>query len=220
MALYDKAEFSKLCGIKSRELSVYIRRGKVVLTGDKIDDGKEVNREFLRKRRQHVEDVYHKDYSTPEVTTQPKPETKKRRKKSPDLTDAVVNSDMSDDGDGLYHLEKKEKQLKNEKLIEEIEIKKIQKAKLYGEVLPTDQVKELFSQTTKTFVVEFYNSVDKILTVISKKKGLTNDEFVQLRKDLISEINIASNKVIDDVKTQIKNIIKDVTETRGVGEHM
>lgn len=49
---YTKKEFAKICGIKTNELAVYIERGKVILTGSKIDDELPDNAEFILKNQE------------------------------------------------------------------------------------------------------------------------------------------------------------------------
>jgi hypothetical protein len=49
MALHSKKEFAAICGLKTKNLAVYESRGKLVYTGESIDDGIEPNRSFLKK---------------------------------------------------------------------------------------------------------------------------------------------------------------------------
>ena len=55
MALYSKSEFSKLCGIKSNQLAVHIKRGDVVLSKlkgyeDYVDSENEYTKRFVARR--------------------------------------------------------------------------------------------------------------------------------------------------------------------------
>src|ERR1700747_3523027 len=51
MALFSKKEFAEKCGLGTNQLSIYIKRGNVVLTGDSVDNTLDKNRAFIQKKQ-------------------------------------------------------------------------------------------------------------------------------------------------------------------------
>lgn len=214
MAFHSKKEFAELCGMVTNALSVYIKRGKVILSGEFVDGELLQNKEFLKKwsEKNGVKQPVAIDINPDIKTKEPKIDKPKR-----------INNE-SDDGyaspGGLYALDKEKKTLDIEKTAEEIQLLKVKNEKARAVVVPTELVKALFSQHTKSILVEFSNSVDNIITKISKKKALSNNEVAEIRKELIEEINIAVDKSIDESKKNIKNLMNEYSEKKGVGERI
>ena len=55
MALYSREEFCTLTGLASKNLSVYVIRGKLVFSGEFVDTSIDMNAEFLQYRLDHLE---------------------------------------------------------------------------------------------------------------------------------------------------------------------
>lgn len=219
MALLTKTEFSKLCGMASNGLSVYIKRGKVVLTGDHVDDSLPENREFIRKRQAKGKislDNQDVPVKNPSEVVEKKIVTTSFSEDDDIITDEF--GDVDTDGMNYQDLESLNKELDAKKKAEEIQILKIKKDKLHGIVVPTSPVKDLLARLTKSMVVEFSNSIDKIITKIAKRKALNNNEVAEIRAEVIEEINKASDKSIDETKKEVKSIIETFSEKRGKGE--
>jgi flavin-binding protein dodecin len=53
---------------------------------------------------------------------------------------------------------------------------------------------------------------------MSKKKGFSAEEVADLRGSFRKIINSAVNEAVDSAKKQIKNIVSEYSERRGVGE--
>lgn len=212
MAFHSKKEFAELCGMVTNALSVYIKRGKVIMSGEFVDGELLQNKEFLKKwsEKNGVKQPVAIDINPDIKTKEPKIDKPKR-----------INNE-SDDGytspGSLYALDKEKKTLDIEKTAEEIQLLKVKNEKARAVVVPTELVKALFSQHTKSILVEFSNSVDNIITKIAKKKALSNNEVAEIRKELIEEINIAVDKSIDESKKNIKNLMNEYSEKKGVGE--
>lgn len=219
MALLTKKEFSERCGIKPNDLGTYVKRKKIVLSGDYVDDSILQNKEFLKKR---LEKNLKSDPEKEKLPVETKEKVIKNEFKDPVFEKPEVpnveNPETSPDEQTYLGLEKKKKALDIEKISEEIEILKVKKDKLHGIVIPTEIVKALFSQHTKSILVEFSNSVDKIITKIAKRKSLNNTEVSEIRKELIDEINVAVDKSIDETKKSLKNVITEFSEKKGKGE--
>lgn len=207
MALHLKKDFAALCNLKTKDLSNYIKRKKVVMSGDYVDDSLAINKDFLRRRnggdkKHEVEKVL--EISAPKVDQPAAPNVKKP-------------ADFNANG-GTYELEKHQKALSIEKMQEEIELLQIKKEKQLGLVIPTPLVKLLFTQHSKSIVSSFHNATDTLLMKIQKMKGLSSVEMASLRGELTEIINIAVDDSIKESKKQIKNIVTEYSEKKGVGE--
>ncbi len=94
----------------------------------------------------------------------------------------------------------------------------IKEAKALGLVIPTEIVKILFTQHSKSILTAFDNAIDRILTKISKVKKLTNIERSKFRGELKTELNLAVDKSIEQSKKSINKMVLEYTEVRGRGE--
>lgn len=209
MALFSKGEFAKLCGMKASAFSNAIARGKVkVNENGMIDDKEEVNASFFKtklaeqrnKLAADTGDDEQEDTATDFVN---------------DKAQAIAGPDTVGDA---YALSKQQQQMQIKKLTEEVDILKIKKEKMQGEVIPTELVKMVIVQHSKSIVSEFYNASDSLLMKISKIKGLNRNEVAELRGELVGVINIAVNDSIVNSKKMIKNIVNEYATKRGRGE--
>lgn len=112
-------------------------------------------------------------------------------------------------------------QLKQTELLkkqQETRLLELKEQKTLGVLIPTEMVKILFTQHSKSILTAFDNSIDRILTKISKVKKLTNKERSKFRGELKTELNTAVDKSIDESKRNIKRMVFEYTEVRGRGE--
>jgi len=217
MALYKRKEFAALCGISEKQLAVYIGRGKVIRTGKLIDDTILENKEFLKSKIGKLSETQNQQIN-PGVEYEREIISNNNELKVISLKKQANETNSNNKDASFFELEKQKKAHDIEKIQEEIELLRLKKKKLHGIVIPTEMVKNIFSQHTKSILVEFSNSADKILTKIAKKKNMSNSEVSEVRKEIIHEINLAVDKSIEESKKNIKQIINEYTETRTPGE--
>lgn len=204
-----------MCSMATNQLSVYVSRKKVVLSGEFIDTSIPQNRDFLKRRQ---EKYGQKQPANPSQETK---QPSKPNVKEPVIESSAPEIDFPDDddsGSSYAVLDKKEKALNIKKKREEIEILKVKKEKLHGVLIPTDLVKVLMAQHYKSVSTAFQHASDNLIMEMSKKKKLNRNEVAELRGHLVKIINKAVNDSIDDSKDNIKNIVSEYSERRGVGE--
>lgn len=215
MALYKQVEFAEKCGISRAQLSVYKNRNKIIVDGGFVDDSKPINAEFMRKCLEKLKDKLTKEVTmvqnldTPVQNQTQSTESKEKKQ---------VKVDVDAPAESIYELDRIKKGLDIQKTAEEIEILKVKKDKLHGVVIPTELVKIVFTQHSKSIGSSFHNASETFLTMIGKKKGLNINEMAELRGELIEIINTAVAESIIESKKQIKNIVDEYSEKRGVGE--
>lgn len=116
------------------------------------------------------------------------------------------------------NLDKKIKKAQLAKTHVETRIALIKEEKMRGEVIPTELVRILFAQHSKNIIVEFENSLDKVLTILAKEIGMNNEAISKYRGIIKKEINIAVDDTTDKTKEDIINIINEFSEKRSKGE--
>lgn len=211
--LYKKKEFAKLCGMETNALAVYIKRKKITLSGDYIDDSIEQNIDFLKKKQEKLG-----------IKHETKPEKPTRNINSeykvPEIpVSSIPNIDDPATGSGLHGLDKQKKALDIKKVSEEVQLLQIKKEKLQGILIPTDLVKDIIAQLSKSFISSFKDASDNFLIEISKRKTLSSTEFAELKGLLVKIINENSLKAITESKRNMKTIVSVYSEKKEVGEH-
>ena len=110
------------------------------------------------------------------------------------------------------------KEIEIAKKKKETRLLEIKEAKALGLVIPTEMVKILFTQHSKSILTSFDNAIERILTKISKVKKLTNIERSKFRGELKTELNLAVDKSIEQSKRSINKMVLEYTEVRTRGE--
>lgn len=219
MALHTRKQFSELCGMSGTpELSVYISRGKIIMSGDYVDDQQLQNKDFLMKREakrnpKPAEPVQKQPKSPPiRIIKDPIiPTPKAPNVQKPDISDAEV---------GIYDLEKQQKALAIEKIKKENELLDVKIAKAHGESVPTDLIKSLIAQHSKAMSAAFYNAADNLLARFGKKYKVIPDDVAAYRGDIVDIINRATVDSIEDSRAALNEIVNEYSAKRGVGERL
>jgi len=213
MALHTKSDFAKLCGMRTSNLTNYVKRGKVVLNGnDEVDDGLDINRDFL-SRHQSKQEIKQPD---------PSQETRLRMIR-PDPGTPETEEDDDDtpppaDEDNAATLYKQKLKADIDKKHREIALLKLREEKLTGEIVPIEQVKDLFAQHSKAGAVVVKNTIDNILTRIAQMAGLNVNQIAELRGVALKEINSGINKAVEETRKRVNVIQMQHSERREVGE--
>lgn len=230
MALYKKKEFAQRCGLTGGNLSNYITRGHVLLSGDYIDDEIEKNQFFYKKWKEKIEgrqmeveqltervreksdEIEHEEIEVPKI-----PNVQKAidpRTRPPKIVPPKGEKDSS-----YFDLDKERKMLDIQKLKLDVEKAQMALLKAHGQVIPTDLIKNLIAVHSKSITVSFKNACESLIIEFSKKKGLDRNEVAEIRKELIAVINQAVTDSIAISKKDLKNIVQEYSIKKGVGEH-
>lgn len=210
MSVLTKAQFAELLKWQTNKLSVYIKRGKIILVNDLINTETETNRLFLEK-------YMARDESQPssETFTPPPPNS------------GGANSGEIKDPENLFsalgiptyneslRVLKYRDSLKREKEIEKLEL---ENAKKRGEVIPSELVKPVFLQHNQSIITEFKNTTEEFLRVIAKKYSITGNDVAEYTGLFTTCINTAIKNATALTSKSVTNIIRDHSEKRGRGE--
>ena len=211
MALYKRKEFYQKCGVSKAYLTTYIGRGKVILTGKMIDDSLPENAYFMKVRLDKMA-VKGQEEGLSVLEKPSKP-----------LTDKDINgledSNLKENEDGsLYKLSLEKKQLDIERAKEEIEIARLKKEKLSGDLIPTDLVRIVFATHSKSITIHFHQAVENLISQIAKQAGLDRKQIAKIRGSLIEIINKGVKNAGITSKKDLKNIVAEYSQKRGRGE--
>jgi formylmethanofuran dehydrogenase subunit D len=197
MAEYDKKEFAALCGLETKNLAVYARRGKVVVVDGKIDDKNPVNALFIEKRK----------VKTPKSTPVQQPKEKKQsNEKEPEVNSLVKAAEEK----ALLDLLKRQG---------EIDLQNIELQKKRGELVPVEAIKSLLIVHSESIKTAYVDASEALLLRISQRKQLTTNESVELRKELAQLVNKAIDDAISASKKTLLSVTQDFMRKRGVGQH-
>ncbi len=208
MALYTRKQFQDLCGVDRAYLAVYVKRGKLILTGEMIDDTIPQNKDFLDRQISKLKAASNS------------------QEKSIPAQQVIKNDEPGENNQQLRHNFSKNNvaldlELKNADLAKkevDTRIALLKEEKLRGTVIPTDIVKVVFTQHFKSVTSAFHQAADNLIVNIAKKKDLNREEVADIRGILIEIINEAVKDSIDESKNSITNIIAEYSDKKGIGE--
>lgn len=204
MALYTVKEFASMCGVTTSYVKVNIGRGKVVLNSDHLIDGLNETNQFFYEKRTQGKDVERLLPPPPAQVMVPPPTD------TPPSHVTGIKTMASLD---------KDKKLKDlEKTDAEIRLLKLKEAKLHGILIPTELVKSLFTQHTKSIVSAFHYASENLITEFTKRKQMTGSEVAEMRHQLTSIINTASVDALNESMKQVKHIQEEYSQKRERGE--
>lgn len=224
MAFYTRQEFAKLCGIKDYAIiNVNIARGKVVLSGNLIDTNVEENQAFLLKYREKKGIT---GDTIPLQEPKPKKEPKPVKEEKPKTRTVLPGPPITDEHlpqQSKHNLSKNELDIKIkradlEKKLEEIEILKVKKMKLHGELIPTDLVKSLVREIAEGVKLAYIDAIENYTVVIANQKKLTEAEKSKIKDHFTPIINQAVEKQYYIAQKGLKAIVAEYSEKKDVGE--
>lgn len=214
MAFHTKSEFAALCGCKTGNLTNEIKRGRVVMTEDYIDDSLPINREFLDHRkelmRKKAEELGESDQTQPvNLNLDQLPAAIHTRSRS--LT-PVSQAPKSKPDTGAATLNKAKAQSAIDKNEIEIMLKRQKYETLMGKNVPTDIVKLIIKQLGQSMINSYRTGAEALLTEIGHKKGLTPAESADLKQKLVSIINQAHDHGIKMAKVSMRELVESTVK--------
>lgn len=205
MALLSREEIVDRLGISHAYFNVYLKRKKINLNKDGlVDTNDPLNADFIKARMSKAPDI-----PVGESLKEQKQKAKEARNSVPIIEDSGVSK---------YDLEVSIKQADLEKKQNEIELLKIKRQKLEGELIPTELVTHVFVRQAKTITTEFHNALNSYISTLKSRYKLSNEDVALMR----GEVTRLTNKAIEDSTTaglkDIESIVDDYSETRERGE--
>lgn len=208
MAKYDKKEFSALCGLETKNLAVYIKRKKVNVVAEMIDDKDPINAKFIEDQKARLRKT-----ASPKPVKEPK--QVKVAKDKPENTEDDAEDDENPYAQAVQH----KLSLDVAKRQNEIDLQKIEIQKKRGELVPVEAIRSLLVVHSESIKTAYVDAAEDLLVRISQRKQLTTVETAELRKELAETVNKAIDDAISASKKTLLGVTQDFMRKRGVGQH-
>jgi hypothetical protein len=190
MAKIHRRELKKRFGLSDAYITVYAKRGHLVLDKDgNLDDSNPVNAAFIVSRE---------GKSSPSGVT--------------DVGAKVIEEN--------FGLNSERKRADIERIRTVTYLNQLKIAKQEGENIPTEMIMPLFAQFSHSMIGSFKNGMEAMLIEIGHRKKLTNAEMADLRKVLTATINRAAQDGVEDARKGTANIVDEYIEKRGKGDRL
>lgn len=196
MAKLSKSEFATKCGMKSNGLAVYIKRGKVIANGDEIDDTIPQNKIFMA------------NHATAEKGKVPS--VKKGKSEKPDKLDEKVEQALNLDN------EKKKIEIERAELNRQLLQAKL--GQQAGRVIPVDALKLALEQHFRDITVYVGQGLKNLSDEIARKAKWNLNQKSELNATMERILNDSVNRAIDATTSTLRNMQKEYSLKRGVGE--
>lgn len=214
MPLYSKKEFADLCGLSTGNLSNYAKRGKIIYSGDYIDDTLDLNASFLAMRQGKLPKDKIEEKEQKHVV-----EVKKHNTIALNHQNISPNTIKDQASNAILQLNTQKIETQINKMKMEMEKLRLQNSKFMGEVVPTGLIKPVILQHNQSILTESKNTIDNILRIFAKKHSLDAAEVAEIKSQYIPELNNMIKKASFLTIKAVNNIINDFSEQKGVGEH-
>lgn len=233
---FTRLEFSQACNIPNNTLTILAKRGKISINSARcakcekkkkpchnckaleyIDldyrtrDGFYINLDFFKKQTQGI--------APPKPKKEPKPVVQKLKPPPEISVPVVINSetdfDDKDDEEPDYVLSEtsSDERLKRAKTFREYENKKaatrlleLQEAKLRGELIATDQVKEMIQIFAESVKRAYADAGENMIIWISERLGAQEHDKAAMRAKLLTGINTAVDNSVDAAQSKMEDL--------------
>tara|TARA_R110001606_G_scaffold380908_1_gene541718 strand:+ start:981 stop:1649 length:669 start_codon:yes stop_codon:yes gene_type:complete len=219
MAFYTNEEFGALIGKDAKYINVQVGRNNIIRSGKLIDDTFDKNRIWLEKMRAKLG-------LGPKVEVVPAPAPVQVPSMPPISApvdrsipkEYIPEAPNSNTSSSVYEMEREKAQLSNEKIRQEIRVKRAQAEKLEGGLIPVEVVASLILLMSESMKIAYMESLETYTVVVSAQAKLDNDQVAKIKKHFTAIINDNLKKQVSAAKRGLKNIVAEYSESRGQGE--
>lgn len=204
MSLHTRIQFCELCGVTRGYLNMYITRKKVIVKRKLIDDAVPENAYFLQNCLSRSSE--NGEVEKPEKLISPMPDNL--------VKDAVRKQVNGSSSGSKFDMEIEIKELEIIKKKEDIEIAKIKRAKMAGEVIPTELVLLIFASHFKSVTTSFHQAAEVLITTIAKQNNLDRKQIARIRGELIEVVNKAVSEGLKSSKKEMKHLVNEYSLRR------
>lgn len=212
-----------------------IKRGKIILSGDYVDDSIRSNAEFIEKWqiKRGLKIVSAKEPEPVAVlkpTSEPIPEAvpaplpnRIPKIEPPKPRPAPKSPNIQPPNEFMYAGNQLDAQIKSvelERKLEDLEIAKLKRQKMAGESMPTDLVKNTISVYSRSVSRSFNNAADNLLVEFQTMADISREQVSVMRGKLNAIVNKAINDAYENAIDMVDNIVDEYSETRGKGERL
>ena len=202
MAVFTKKEFCEQYGFKTKHISTFVERRKLILLGDGCIDDKDPRNALFILRAKEKREPEIPIIETEEVIVNIKPKQPVVKKQASTKTIDEENGEVSETTQ-LVVLDKKKAVLDIKKKQADLEKVLLSNAKAKGEVIPFGLMLPIIRQNNQSLTTSFKNAADELILEFAKQANLDIEKVAHLKKTLVEKINVA---VKNGTEASIKNV--------------
>lgn len=207
MGLFKQAEFAKKCGIHQAYLTVNRKRKKVIVENGMVDDTNPINIIFMQKCLSRPR----KEVPLDSKNAVAPPRGDKPKKVKPSKNERT----KYDDGFDL-DLERKQIEIERAQIGKQLMQSKLGKES--GALIPFEAVKMAMDQHLRDITTFVGQGLQNLLTEFSHKAKLNLNQKGEMDSSMKRIVNDSINRAIDATNIALRNIQKEFSKKRGVGE--
>jgi len=216
MAFYKQSELAKLLGKSQAHITMAVKRGKLLLSGDFVDDTVLENKIWIDRQKANAKQVVDepKVESIPKV--EPIPIVQAKKLKEPILSKPkqrilkdFVPTDVERTSESIADLDKAKKEAEIRYKESQTRLSELKEQKLRGENIPTDLVMNVIGMLGHSLQSSYKNGAAQLMHEISTRTKMNVELEAEFNGRLIDLINISHSDAIIEAKKSIKNIINE-----------
>jgi hypothetical protein len=216
MAFYKQSELAKLLGKSQAHITMAVKRGKLLLSGDFVDDTVLENKIWIDRQKANAKQVVDepKVESVPKV--EPIPIVQAKKLKEPILSKPkqrilkdFVPTDVERTSESIADLDKAKKEAEIRYKESQTRLSELKEQKLRGENIPTDLVMNVIGMLGHSLQSSYKNGAAQLMHEISTRTKMNVELEAEFNGRLIDLINISHSDAIIEAKKSIKNIINE-----------
>jgi hypothetical protein len=218
MAFYKQSELAKLLGKSQAHVTMAVKRGKLLLSGDFVDDTVLENKIWIDRQKANstAKVEVPKVEPVPEVVPVKTPVVQAKKLKEPILSKPkqrilkdFVPTDVERTSESIADLDKAKKEAEIRYKESQTRLSELKEQKLRGENIPTDLVMNVIGMLGHSLQSSYKNGAAQLMHEISTRTKMNVELEAEFNGRLIDLINISHSDAITEAKKSIKNIINE-----------
>lgn len=210
MTIKTRAEFCDLTGISNAHITMYAKRGKIVLTEDRkhLDIEHKANALFIQHQAMKGLEAVKKLKSEKEtetvkaVTETNKKETETQKPTTKRKTKAEAKAVKHTDSKWDMELEKLRAEI--DKKYIDTDVAKERLNVLRGNNIPIDQVKTIVSMLAHSMITNYKNFQEQHIAEICHEFRISETDRAKINKKSVSGLNAIHRKAVADTNKQVR----------------
>jgi len=209
MAFYKQSELAKLLNKSQAHVTMAVKRGKLLLSGDFVDDTVLENKIWIDRQKANAKQV-----DEPKVESVPIVEAKKLKepilnKPKQRILKDFVPTDVERTSESIADLDKAKKEAEIRYKESQTRLSELKEQKLRGENIPTDLVMNVIGMLGHSLQSNYKNGAAQLMLEISSRTKMSAEMEADFNGRLIDLINISHSDAIMEAKKGIKSIINE-----------
>lgn len=226
MAFYKQSELAKLLNKSQAHVTMAVKRGKILLSGEFVDDTVLENKIWIERQKANasakieVPKVEAPKVQAPKVESVPKveptPIVEAKKLKQPPLSKPkqrilkdFVPTEVERTSESIADLDKAKKEAEIRYKESQTRLSELKEQKLRGENIPTDLVMNVIGMLGHSLQSNYKNGADQLMLEISSRTKMSAEMEAEFNGRLIDLINISHSDAIIEAKKSIKSIINE-----------